>query len=364
MSTQTEHKIALAFEDGITKFIPCGEDQTVADAAYQSKINIPFDCRDGACGTCKAFCESGDFDEGDFVDDAMTQDELDNGFCLPCQAKPRSDMVLQIRTTSVLAKTGPETFNATVTKVGPLSDTVFELELEVEDRERLNFLPGQYVNITVPGSEETRSYSFATGPQEDKIAFLIKNTPNGLMTNWLKDVAKVGDKLEFEGPMGSFFLREPLQPVLLLAGGTGLAPVMSIMESLANDELLDVPVRLIYGANTSEDLVRLEEIAAYKDRIDDFNFFTVLSQEEGHERCGFVTDHMDSTEHLAEGEADSYLCGPPPMVEAVRKYFDGHDTPPLNFYYEKFNANQQPGAAETGEKVAEKTEEVAVKVGV
>ena len=94
MSTKTEHKIALAFEDGITKFIPCAEDQTVADAAYQSKINIPFDCRDGACGTCKAFCESGDFDEGEFVDDAMTQDELDNGFCLPCQSKPRSDMVL------------------------------------------------------------------------------------------------------------------------------------------------------------------------------------------------------------------------------------------------------------------------------
>ena len=219
MSTKTEHKIALAFEDGITKFIPCAEDQTVADAAYQAKINIPFDCRDGACGTCKAFCESGDFDEGEFVDDAMTQDELDDGFCLPCQAKPHSDMVLQIRTTSVLAKTGPETFQAEVTKVGALSDTVFELELEVEDRERLNFLPGQYVNITVPGSEETRSYSFATGPQEDKIAFLIKNTPNGLMTNWLKDVAKVGDKLQFEGPMGSFFLREPLQPVLLLAGG-------------------------------------------------------------------------------------------------------------------------------------------------
>ncbi|AQS72471.1 NADH oxidase [Corynebacterium ammoniagenes] len=363
MSTKTEHKIALAFEDGITKFIPCAEDQTVADAAYQSKINIPFDCRDGACGTCKAFCESGDFDEGEFVDDAMTQDELDNGFCLPCQSKPRSDMVLQIRTTSVLAKTGPETFSAEVTKVGALSDTVFELELEVEDRERLNFLPGQYVNITVPGSTETRSYSFATGPEVEKIGFLIKNTPDGLMTNWLKDVAKVGDKLEFEGPMGSFFLREPLQPVLLLAGGTGLAPVMSIMESLANDELLDVPVRLIYGANTSEDLVRLEEIAAYKDRIEDFDFFTVLSQEEGHERCGFVTDHMDPTEHLADGEADSYLCGPPPMVEAVRKYFDSHDTPPLNFYYEKFNANQQPGAAEaqaeTGEQVAEKAERVA-----
>src|SRR5699024_11053225 len=106
----------------------------------------------------------------------------------------------------------------------------------------------------------------------------------------------------------------------------------------------------------------------YKDRIEDFDFFTVLSQEEGHERCGFVTDHMDPTEHLAGGEDDSYLCGPPPMVEAVRKYFDSHDTPPLNIYYEKYNAKQQQGTtekqAETGEQDAEKGERVAEKMCV
>lgn len=360
-ATKPEHKIALAFEDGITRFIPCAEDQTVADAAYQAKINIPFDCRDGACGTCKAFCEAGDFDEGEFVDDAMTQDELEQGFCLPCQAKPRSDMVLQIRTTSVLAKTSADTFNATVTKVGALSDTVFELELEVEDREKLSFLPGQYVNITVPGSDETRSYSFATGPDEDKVAFLIKNTPGGLMTTWLKDEAQPGDTLEFTGPMGSFFLREPLQPVLLLAGGTGLAPVLSILEALANDELLDVPVRLIYGANTTIDLVRLEQLSSYRDRIEDFDFFTVLSMDDDHERTGYVTDHMDSKEHLTEGEADAYLCGPPPMVEAVRRFFDQHEHAPQNFYFEKFNAAQQPGATEAS---SAKADHAAQQAGV
>lgn len=360
-ATKPEHKIALAFEDGITRFIPCAEDQTVADAAYQAKINIPFDCRDGACGTCKAFCEAGDFDEGEFVDDAMTQDELEQGFCLPCQAKPLSDMVLQIRTTSVLAKTSADTFNATVTKVGALSDTVFELELEVEDREKLSFLPGQYVNITVPGSDETRSYSFATGPDEEKVAFLIKNTPGGLMTTWLKDEAQPGDTLEFTGPMGSFFLREPLQPVLLLAGGTGLAPVLSILEALANDELLDVPVRLIYGANTTIDLVRLEQLASYRDRIEDFDFFTVLSMDDDHERTGYVTDHMDSKEHLTEGEADAYLCGPPPMVEAVRRFFDQHEHAPQNFYFEKFNAAQQPGATEAN---SAKADHAAQQAGV
>lgn len=339
-----EHKIALAFEDGITKFIPCAEDQTVADAAYQAKINIPFDCRDGACGTCKAFCESGDFDEGIFVEDAMTQSELDQGYCLPCQARPLSDMVLQIRSTSVLAKTGAETFTTTVTKVGVLSETVFELELDVDNREELNFLPGQYVNIHVPGSEETRSYSFATGPKEETISFLIKNTPGGLMTTWLAEEAKVGDRIEFTGPFGSFFLREPLQPILLLAGGTGLAPVLSILEALATDPLLDVPVRLIYGANTTVDLVRLERLDIYRTQIADFDYCTVLSMDDDHPRTGYVTSHIDPKEHLHEGEADAYLCGPPPMVEAVRTYFDDNEFAPGAFFYEKFNAAQQPGA--------------------
>ena len=82
-----QHQVALAFEDGVTRFISCTEDQTVADASYRSRINIPLDCRDGACGTCKAFCESGEFDGGTYIDDALSPDEAKQGFALPCRSE-------------------------------------------------------------------------------------------------------------------------------------------------------------------------------------------------------------------------------------------------------------------------------------
>jgi len=332
----TTHRLALAFEDGITRFIDCDDDQTIADAAYQARINIPFDCRDGACGTCKAFCESGDFDEGEYVDEAMTQDEAADGYCLPCQAKPHSDLVLQIATTSEMAKTGAATLTGRISELVHHSPSTVGFTVELENRGDLEFLPGQYVNIEVPGSGETRSYSFSSGPTETSISFLVKITPGGLMSTYLQETAAVGDDLTLTGPMGSFFLREPLDPLLLLAGGTGLAPILSILKKLATDELLDVPVRLIYGANTPDDLVHLSDLDAFRDSLPDFDYHTVLSDpESGHERIGFVTDHMPA-DFLHDGECDIYLCGPPPMVQGVQNHLKKEEVDPLNFYFEKF----------------------------
>ena len=99
------HKVALSFEDGVTKVIKVGDYETVMDAAYKARINIPSDCRDGACGTCKAFCDSGSFDPGDYIDDAMTEEELEKGYMLTCQAVPESDLAIQIPATSESAKT-------------------------------------------------------------------------------------------------------------------------------------------------------------------------------------------------------------------------------------------------------------------
>ena len=252
------HQIALAFEDGITRFIECDEDQTVADAAYRARINIPFDCRDGACGTCKAFCEAGDYEDGEYIEDALSDAEAAEGYCLPCQMTPLTDLVLQVATTSEQAKTGASTVTGTITDITRHSESTVGFSVELEDRSQLAYLPGQYMNITVPGTDQTRSYSFSSGPSEDTVSFLVKLTRGGLMTGYLEERAKVGDKLAMTGPMGSFFLREPLAPILLLAGGTGLAPVLSILEKLTEDELLDVPVRLIYGATFDMDLVKLD----------------------------------------------------------------------------------------------------------
>jgi benzoate/toluate 1,2-dioxygenase reductase component len=260
----SSHQVALSFEDGVTRFITCADDQTVADASYRARINIPLDCRDGACGTCKAFCESGEYDGGFYIDDALAPDEAEKGFVLPCSMKPKSDLVLQIASTSAVAKTQAATHTGTLTRVERLSETTYALGVEIEDRDSLAFLPGQYVNIDVPGAGEARSYSFSTAPEEKALGFLVKLTPGGVMSTWLAEQAAAGDPITFTGPNGSFFLRESQRPLLLLAGGTGLAPILSIVRTL-RDTGSTRPVHLVYGVSTDEDLVeteRIEELAA------------------------------------------------------------------------------------------------------
>ncbi|MDR7330090.1 benzoate 1,2-dioxygenase electron transfer component BenC [Corynebacterium guangdongense] len=338
MTTAAEtQRVALSFEDGITRFIEVEEDQTIVDAAYKARINIPFDCRDGACGTCKAFCESGEYEEGDYIDEALTDAEADEGYILCCQTYPLSEMLVNVPITSAAAKTGAATLIGTITELEQLSPSTIRFAVEIKDRESLTYLPGQYMNIAPPNADFHRSYSFSSGPSDDIVTFLVKYTPGGLMTTYLTEQAKVGDELNLTGPMGSFFLREPNSPLLLLAGGTGLAPILAILERLAELEDYDKPVRLVFGATKNHDIVEVERLNSYKDKLKDFDWFTVVSDPaEEHERKGYVTDHLDPDEHLHNGDADVYLCGPPPMVEAVRTYLGALDNPPTNFYYEKF----------------------------
>ena len=110
------YQIALNFEDGVTRFIECRPNEVVADASYRQRINIPLDCRDGACGTCKSFCESGSYDGGDYIEDALTDEEADEGYVLTCQMVPESDLILRIPATSDVAKTSI----ATLQRRGPL----------------------------------------------------------------------------------------------------------------------------------------------------------------------------------------------------------------------------------------------------
>lgn len=354
-----EHQVALAFEDGITRFISVDENEPITDAAYQARINIPFDCRDGACGTCKAFCESGEYEEGDYIDDAMTEEEAEDGYVLCCQTYPLDDMVVNIPITSAAAKTSAATLRGNITELERLSESTVKFAVQIEDRDSLSHLPGQYMNIAPPNADFHRSYSFSSGPSDDIVTFLVKYTPGGRMTHYLTEEAAVGDNLNLTGPMGSFFLRDPLGPILLLAGGTGLAPVLSILEKLAETPDLDVPVRLVYGATFNHDIVEVDKINSFKESLPDFDWFTVVSHpDEEHERKGYVTDHLDIKEHLHEGDADVYLCGPPPMVEAVRTYFNDLDTPPLSFYYEKFTPQ---GSAEGGAEAEETTTASAKK---
>ncbi|WP_448608337.1 benzoate 1,2-dioxygenase electron transfer component BenC [Geodermatophilus sp. URMC 60] len=342
--------MALAFEDGVTRFITCRDDQTVADASYRSRINIPLDCRDGVCGTCKAFCESGEFDMGGFLEDALSDDEAESGYVLTCSMKPRSDLVLQIATTSAVAKTSAATHRGRITVLDRLSPTTVGLTVEIDDRDSLAFLPGQYVNIAVPGTEESRSYSFSSAPQDKELTFLVKLTPGGVMSTYLEERAEVGEEITFTGPHGSFFLRESDAPLLLLAGGTGLAPVLAILRTLEGNRS-DRQMHLVYGVTTDDDLVELETIEQLAGAIDGLTWdYCVADPATKAPNQGYVTG-LYGPEHLHDGDAAVYLCGPPAMVEAVRGHVAGLGVAPSGFYYEKFALAAVP--TEVAEEVAE-----------
>ncbi|QBF24395.1 2Fe-2S iron-sulfur cluster binding domain-containing protein [Pseudomonas tructae] len=332
------HKIALNFEDGVTRFIDASADETVADAAYRQGINIPLDCRDGACGTCKCFAEAGRYDLGqEYIEDALSEDEAAQGYVLTCQMRAESDCVVRVPASSQLCKTEQASFEASISAVRQLSDSTIALSIKGEALSRLAFLPGQYVNLGVPGSAQTRAYSFSSLQKDGEVSFLIRNVPGGLMSSFLTGLAKAGDSMTLAGPLGSFYLRDIRRPLLLLAGGTGLAPFTAMLEKIA-EEGSEHPLHLIYGVTNDFDLVELDRLQAFAARIANFSFSAcVANPESQHPLKGYVTQHIEPR-HLNQGDVDVYLCGPPPMVEAVSQYIREQGITPANFYYEKFAA--------------------------
>ena len=332
------YNIALQFEDGVTRIVPCEADELVADAAYRAKINIPLDCRDGACGTCKCHCESGEYEMGVYIEDALAEDEAAKGYVLTCQMTPKSDCVVRVPASSAACKTEVGTHGARVSQIARDSTTTVTFSLTAE--RPIAFLPGQYVNLQVPGSKETRSYSFSSVPNSTELGFLIRDVPNGLMSTYMRSKANTGDFMTFAGPYGSFYLRPQIRPILMLAGGTGLAPFLSMLLWL-KDNPTDQPITLAYGVNTTEDLAELGTWAELTTAMPNLDYFTaVVDKECGHPRLGYVTDHLGA-EHLNDGEVDVYVCGPPPMVEGVRKWIAGCGVTPKNFLFEKFSSSSE-----------------------
>lgn len=332
------HHIALQFEDGVTRFIDAAPTETVADAAYRQGVNIPLDCRDGACGTCKCFAESGQFTLGDYIDDALSEDEASQGFVLTCQMRAKSDCVIRVPTSSSVCRTQQASYEAAIDEVRQLSPSTIALSIQSDALNKLAFLPGQYVNLQVPGSTETRAYSFSSLIRDGKVSFLIRNVPGGLMSSYLTGLAKPGERMTLTGPLGSFYLRDIKRPVLMLAGGTGLAPFTAMLEKIAEQGSAH-PLHLIYGVTHDADLVDMDKLAALAARIPNFTFSAcVASAESTQPKKGYVTQHIEPG-HLHDGNVDIYLCGPPPMVEAVNHFIRDQGIQPASFHYEKFAAS-------------------------
>lgn len=334
------HTIALQFEDGVTRFITCNDNEKLADAAYRQKVNIPLDCRDGACGTCRGWCESGQYDmpPESYIEDALEEKDAAAGYVLACQMRPTSDCVVRIPATSSACKAGAAAMGGTIAAVEHLSASTIGFSVALDDPDALDFLPGQYVKVGVPGTSESRSYSFSCAPGAQVASFVVRNVPGGLMSGYLTGQAAPGQPVSFSGPFGSFYLRPVQRPLLLLAGGTGIAPFLSMLDVLGTKGFSQ-PVRLVYAVTNDHDLVALDQLDRLAAAHPLFEYVTcVAAPESTHPRKGYATAHVEPA-WMNGGDVDLYLCGPVPMVDAVRAWLEGTGVQPANFYFEKFSAS-------------------------
>jgi benzoate/toluate 1,2-dioxygenase reductase subunit len=315
----SSHDIALVFEDGVTRRIRARGDQSLYLAALSHGVRLLTDCREAACGTCKALCVDGKVALEDYSSEALSAAEAGQGYTLPCQGQARSDCVLELPYASVLAElpTVPPLITR-VAAVERVARAVVRLDLDPGGAAAPGFLPGQYAHLAVPGTAQRRSYSFGTAPgAAGPLRFYVKLIEGGAMSSYVAGRARLGDEIALDAPFGHFYLRRPARPIVMVAGGTGLAPMLSMLDQLAALGATP-PVRLLYGAAAPADRFAVEQLQGYraKGMALDLDCSVVTPTADWTGAVGHVTDLLQADRVAG---AEFYLCGPPAMIEAAQR---------------------------------------------
>jgi NAD(P)H-flavin reductase/ferredoxin len=324
-------RVRVRFEP-VGEEIDCGPSESVLDAAFRQGYNLAYGCREGQCSACKCFLVEGEVALKPYSTFALSDSEQANGYSLMCRAMPEQDLVVE------LLHYDPEgyrlehairDFVASVERVEPLTHDISLLVLRAPE---FTFTPGQYVDIHVDGGAR-RSFSMAN-VEAGRIELIVKRYPGGRFSAKLGGELTPGSELRLTGPYGVFHLRRSERPVLMIAGGSGMAPILSVLRQLAS-EGCERPVRFFYGARTEEDLFYGDVVSELGSRLPDFAFAPVLSSVEGgrfvHEA---VEEFLDEAPAFAE--PDVYMCGPPPMLEAAETMLAGRGVDEGRIFQDKF----------------------------
>ncbi len=305
--------------------VPDGE--TVLKAALTAGINIPYGCRNGACGSCKGKLLKGEIDYGSYSEAALSKIERDAGFALFCCAKPLSDLVIEARVRQpgdAVVKKLP----CRVHKIERVADDVVILSIKLPANERLQFQAGQYIDFLLKDNER-RSFSVGNAPHDDEVTQLhVRLVADGKFTTHVFNTMKERDILRFEGPLGNFYLREDSQkPIILLASGTGFAPIKSLLEYAFRKGLNSTRAMTLYwGGRRPKDLYLNDLAQSWASTQANFKYVPVISdalpEDQWSGRTGFVhravmQDFPDLSGHQV------YACGVPIMVDSARNDFTG-----------------------------------------
>lgn len=298
--------------------------ETILEAALRQGHGLPYGCRDGLCGSCKAKVISGDLAyPNDTPPEGLSEKELGEGYALLCQAKAKSNITITARTVETMADLKLRQLPCRVTKCEKLNADVIRLILELPKTERLKFLAGQYIDILMRDGKR-RSFSLANSPEQDqKLELHIRYYNGGLFSEFAFKDLNEKSLLRIEGPLGQFTLQESDRPIIMIAGGTGFAPVKSLIEfAISNDD--HRPIQFYWGARTKTDLYLNSMAEQWANDYEHIKYEPVLSDIDKDDswkgKTGFVHDAV-LKDHTDLSGYDIYACGPPPMVNAIVESF-------------------------------------------
>ena len=319
------------------------DDQTVLEAALAAGLLLPHGCRDGACGACKGRVLEGEVEHAEHASGALSEAERAEGLALFCCARPRGDLVVQARSVTRAGDIQVKKLPCRVQKLERLAEDVMRIELKLPASENFAFRAGQYIDILLADGQR-RSFSIANAPHDaGHLELHVRRIDGGRFTGHVFETMIEKEILRFEGPLGSFFLREDsTRPIVMVAGGTGFAPIKGIVEHAIRLGL-QRPITLYWGARRRDGLYLDALARSWEAALPGLRYVPVLSDEAWEGRGGLV--HQAVLEDFADLSAhEVYACGAPVLIDAARASFCGGCGLPEDAFFADAFTFAQPSA--------------------
>ena len=319
------------------------DDQTVLEAALAAGLLLPHGCRNGACGACKGRVLEGEVEHAEHASGALSEAERAEGLALFCCARPRGDLVVQARSVTRAGDIQVKKLPCRVQKLERLAEDVMRIELKLPASENFAFRAGQYIDILLADGQR-RSFSIANAPHDaGHLELHVRRIDGGRFTGHVFETMIEKEILRFEGPLGSFFLREDsTRPIVMVAGGTGFAPIKGIVEHAIRLGL-QRQITLYWGARRRDGLYLDALARSWEAALPGLRYVPVLSDEAWEGRGGLV--HQAVLEDFADLSAhEVYACGAPALIDAARADFCGGRGLPEDAFFADAFTFAQPSA--------------------
>jgi len=332
--------------------------ENLLNAALELGIPWPHDCRVGSCSTCKCKLTKGKIKELTDFSYVLDQDQLKDGMILACQTRLKSDVEIEVELEDSEHAHQVVSFEGSIDRINDLTHDIKEIVIKSDyPLPSRSGVAGQYAELGTNEFSAPRSYSFAKAPENEakgEMTFFVRKVPGGEFTEWLFAQDRTGEKVTISGPFGHFWMRPGSSHMVCIAGGSGVSSIKAILESAANNQVKR-DCLFLFGARTQDDLYCLEEMAEIGSKWNKnhaFEFVPVLNMEPDESdwqgATGLVTDYLKSafidTGKIALGDAQGYLCGPPPMIDAAIEVMVDQGMSRDSIYFDKFlDASSMPG---------------------